>query len=513
MKHIFIKEYGEYDKSDILNKLDALDYEKDIFEDLVKYRIVVSENEKVKFSYVGLILIDNKYVLNCYPKYFSNEDNIRVKFKQVINVIKKYIDSKEKFNKEYLQIEKGILETNHFNLLSMMLFFIEDYYENGVYSNIQNILELNGNGEINWDKTINDTSAIIKNNKPYYTELHTRYKINNLYDYFRLLHEYIITECSINLENAGLLEYFDLMPIELSDKTLYDFGDEEFILNKLEKELNLEYNTHKRKLLETMHAYLSCKKTFSDENNFLLYGVYKYEHVWEEMCAKVFNNVLYNPLKDLIKYLDGDSKIRLSNLFNYIDDKESKFNWIEFIKLIDEDDSDVSFKNLKLYMDNFESINKWIDIIKNSENEVTLYDLIEKPNWVSKKFSKRADYSLKPDLITIFKDQFIIFDAKYYDLTFEEKELDNAPGIGDITKQYLYELVYNDFINFLGFKEVRNAFLMPSDDTKIVNKCYVELEMLSSLGLENIQVIMLPAKEINQLYLNNKTMDISRLNL
>ena len=33
------------------------------------------------------------------------------------------------------------------------------------------------------------------------------------------------------------------------------------------------------------------------------------------------------------------------------------------------------------------------------------------------------------------------------------------------------------------------------------------------MGLENIQVIMLPANEINQLYLDNKKMDISRLNL
>ena len=65
----------------------------------------------------------------------------------------------------------------------------------------------------------------------------------------------------------------------------------------------------------------------------------------------------------------------------------------------------------------------------------------------------------------------------------------------------------------MGFKGVKNAFLFPTYDNKIDNKGYVELKMLSKLGLENIQVIMLPASEINQLYLDNKKMDISRLNL
>ena len=40
-----------------------------------------------------------------------------------------------------------------------------------------------------------------------------------------------------------------------------------------------------------------------------------------------------------------------------------------------------------------------------------------------------------------------------------------------------------------------------------------QVKILHKMGLENIQVIMLPANEINQLYLDNKKMDISRLNL
>lgn len=452
MDSVYLKELEYYSKGYIENLLGNDDKLLNI---LFKYDVVNFNESSYQFNYVGVIIIGN-VVLNIYPKYIKNEYNIENDFKQTLQVIKKYKNLNENFD-----YENDELEDISFNLLSMMIFFIEDYYENGIYNKIQNILEINGNGEINWDRTINDNFAIIKNNKPYYTELHTKYKIDDLYDYFRLLHEYIITECSKRLENSNLLDYFDLMPIELSDKTLDDFGDLDFILNKLEKELNIEFNTHKQKLLKSMHAYLSNKNSFTNENFLTLYGTASYHVIWEEMCSQVFNNKLNKKLNDIIN-------------------PNEKYS-----------------------------------------SNIRLIDVIEKPNWISNYgFNILADTYI-PDLITFFKGNFIIFDAKYYNLIFEKDKLRGQPGIESISKQYFYELAYKDFINTVSIKGeknknvkgVKNAFLFPTCSDKIENKGYVELELLSSLGLENIQIIMLPAKEINQLYLNNKKMDISRLNL
>ena len=48
----------------------------------------------------------------------------------------------------------------------------------------------------------------------------------------------------------------------------------------------------------------------------------------------------------------------------------------------------------------------------------------------------------------------------------------------------------------------------------VENRGFVELEKYyMAFGLENIQVIIASNCEINQLYLDNKKMDISRLNL
>lgn len=444
METVYVKELESYSK-DYLYKL--LGNDEKVLNNLLKRDIIRYDDSSYQFNFVGIIIVD-EYVINCYPKYIKNEDNIDWDFKQVLHVIKKYNRFKDDFD-----YENDELENISFNLLSMMIFFIEDYYENGVYSKIQTILESNGNGEIDWDRTINNNFAIIKDNKLYYTDLQTKYKVNDLFDYFRLLHEYIITQCSKRLEKVGLLELFDLTPVDISEKEQDDFGEMDFILNKLTKELNVEFNTHKQKLLKSMHTYLSEENSFSNENYLTIYGTSTYHVIWENICCKVLGDKL---------------------------DK----------KIID----------LKLPKE-YKSSKKLIDIIK-------------KPKWVlNSGFSMNAYRTFIPDLVTFHNDIFIILDAKYYNIKFEKNKLKGEPELESITKQYLYELAYHEFIEDVGFKGVKNGFLFPTYDSEVNNKGYVELEILSNLGLENIQVIMLPAREMNQLYLDNKKMNIDRLNL
>ena len=52
-------------------------------------------------------------------------------------------------------------------LLVIVLLFFE-------IAKTYSLFESNGNGEILWDKTINDFYPIIQNNRPYYVELFTK---------------------------------------------------------------------------------------------------------------------------------------------------------------------------------------------------------------------------------------------------------------------------------------------------------------------------------------------------
>jgi len=52
---------------------------------------------------------------------------------------------------------------------------------------------------------------------------------------------------------------------------------------------------------------------------------------------------------------------------------------------------------------------------------------------------------------------------------------------------------------------------MPTDSTEIVDKGTATLPMLRNLGLQDIQIRLLPATMMYKFYLDNKKMDIGRL--
>ena len=353
-----------------------------------------------------------------------------------------------------------------FNLLAVILYLIQDFYDNGIYSNSEDIVEINGEGNILWNQTINDGFAIINDNKPYYVELYTQHSIDDEYDYFTRLHKVVLTLCSRQLESAGLLGLFEYDGLDLSEENLEEFGETDYILYRIQSELNIQFNTRRQLLLKSIYAYISQKKTLLDQSCVSLFGTTSFNLVWEKVCATIFDNKLSAPL----------GKLRLP------------------VKLA-------------------EGYNKSIRLI----------DVITKPVWIARNthgesFSKEAQDTLIPDLIGIYqlneKNLFVIFDAKYYCLQLEmDKPLRGQPGIESITKQYLYQLAYKDFIAKHEFDAVKNCFLLPTEGRHIIDKGVASLSILSELGLEPIQVRLLPAREVYDYYLNNKLYNIDELSL
>lgn len=413
-----------------------------VLDHLQKYKFFEFDNNNQKFrlEYVGLLISDNT-LIRVYPKYIQNNKYSENDFKETLKVIKKF---KKKNGDLDHEIDNN--ENISFNIISIMIYLLEDYYENGIYTNFQNLVKINGTGEINWDKTINNNYPIIENNKPYYTEIYTNYKINDIYDYFHLLHECILTECAKKLNDFDLLEVFDLAHVNLSEKSLEDFGDSDFIVAKIENELNVQFNSQKQKILKFMKSYVSNKNLFSDKNSLILYGVKKYEHIWEELCSDAFDSKLKTELDKLI-------------LPKPLNDKYKSFK--------------------------------------------SMHDIIGTPKWILNDENKEKNAKLnklKLDLIVIHNNTFIIFDAKYYDLIFEKKKkISGQPGIHDIAKQYLYQIALNEFIKDHCFEYIVNALLFPKYEGEIENKGIVKLDMFKCLN--KIQVIMLPANKLNKLYL------------
>jgi hypothetical protein len=447
-----LKEFG------VLKAVKAEEKQRDmselVDEDIEVSDVEIGENEYLYvFTFVGIIVVSG-IVLKCYPKYLLTARHPEQELTQVIKVLEKY-NSKE----QIIRMFNDSSESRSFNLLAVLLFLMQDYYENGIYENTDDIVESNGSGEIIWDKTINETFAMISNNRPYYVDLQTRKRIADEHDYFKRLHECVLTIASKELEDAGLLNLFELMGVDLTEETLDDFGDKEVILYNIEKELSTQFNTRKQLVLKTIYTYLDHSGSLYDVDCLSLFGTNSFNLVWERVCAEIMDNQLENRL--------GTLRLPVP-LMNKYDRREK------------------------------------------------LVEIIEKPLWVAT--GKTAADTLIPDIVTISMVdgdwQFIIFDAKYYNAKLEPGNAPKGqPGIESVTKQYLYQLAYKEFISEHKFSAVKNCFLMPTEENAIVDKESVSLQMLSKLGLECIKVRFIPAKMAYENYLSGRKLDLSLLKL
>lgn len=447
------KNYGILKVNSIEKKIDdSLIEEKEI----INIDSDINEKYSYKFTFVGVFIVP-ELVLKCYPKYINKNEEPLLQLKQVLKVIEK-INKKETF----LKFQNMIFESNNFNLLEIILYLFRDYYEHGVYEVTQEVNEVNGTGEIQWDKTINDNFVLISNNRPFYPEIITKKKIGDDYNFIKRLHQCILTQCSNKLKHYGLLELLDMQEIRISDEEIFDLGEKEHILDMIEKEQRIQYNTRKVMLLKVMHNYIDNKYEFEDNSEFSFYGTNSFHVIWEKVCKKVLENKLEKYIKD-------------------------------------------------------------INLPRNKHNTKKLKEIVEKPKW----HIDNKDIFTKPfelDIISIYKDKnnqfrFIIFDAKYHVLKVLEKNgkfiIKGQPKLEEITKQYMYQLNYKKFLEEYNFKEdsIRNCFVLPTEKEKIEIRGIVTINMLENLGLENIQVIQIPAHDIFKLYLEDNKFNINELNL
>lgn len=452
-----LKEYGIVKN---VKKNDRQSMLSDLVEEDIRVTDIESGERELYyvFSFVGVIVVYGR-VLKCYPKYINSSDNPIVQMKQILRVLGKY-NSKEQVIKLYNESDDG----GSFNLLAVMLYLLQDYYDNGIYTNDVEVIETNGTGEILWDRTINETFSYISNNRPYYTELQTKKRVSDEYDFIRRLHTCILTKFSKELEESDLPELFNIATVELSEEQLDDLGDDDYILYRIQNELNVQYNTRKKLVLKAMYAYIAQKASFNNIDSFSIYGTNSFNLVWEKVCAQNFENVL-------------DSKLSELPLGVCDDYKDSKDN--------------------------------------------TLMEIIDKPVWhrTSGDISDAKSDTLRPDLISIYEcgDSgeycFGIYDAKYYNIEFHKNasgyRVIGQPGVGDVTKQYLYQLAYDDFMTKQGYKYVQNMFFCP-DEAGDKEYGWVQMDMLHQIAnkkLENVAVVKLCASEMYDLYLENRIVD------
>ncbi|MES9683717.1 LlaJI family restriction endonuclease [Gottfriedia acidiceleris] len=459
-----VRQYGEFSDEvlrDILKRLELSHCLKhfiprqDVPDEIEMDDLMEDKSEHYKFTYVGIVLIRD-FCFIIYPKYwahdFRNEIKKVEKFSQILKVIEKYQSN----HASYLTVSNEYGKSK----LSMMITLLQDYLENGLYSNDAVMIKENGEGQILWEKTINESQAYVSDGTPVYLDLYTQTTVLNELDIVRRIHAAIVSE--IGRKIREILPHIGLdFDFQISDEDSVDFGDTEHLLYLIEREFSKQFVTSKQVMLRNLKNYLE-EEAYESNDEVQLYGTASFNLVWEAVCAAVYRNSLEMDMRSLGLHRNA----------NY-------------------DNSDVPDSKREI---------KW--------KTLKLGNFVEKPVWVHATDNKRikASKTLLLDVLDVdlTTKTFRIFDAKYYLLRFEEDAngtmtIKGQPGVGDITKQYLYQLAYKELAEENGYG-FTNGFIIPKDDLvegddighglgigKLLG--IAEMRMLNQLSLKNIMVI------------------------
>lgn len=395
--------------------------------DLQDRNIVKKTSDLYKFDYVGIIVDkvqDNTNILIVLPKYLENivlsNDEEKEYAKLLMQVFRRY--AKDTLNKDNLDDLDYLSENTQFNLLAIIDYLINDYIENGLYSNNLETHEYNGNGLIDWNKTIQDEFALITNRRVIYTDFHTMIDEDDVEDYIRILHQNILFQCFSFLEEISFLDLLEYPSLYIKKAELL-IKDIEYQIRAIDIEIRNVFSDRKINLLKAMKYFLQ-EESRLESNNLFLYGTRSFAHIWEKSISCVFNNQ--------------------------------------------------------------------IDLFK---------DLLPSPQWTKREsYRVMPSRTLKPDTVRQINNDFFVVDAKYYKFPFtEESKLSTGnPGLGDISKQFLYVEAFRT-ISTLGSCIYHNSFVLPTADSVVSNIGEINFYLFPN---DKIELIVFPAKRLFEMYVS-----------
>lgn len=412
------------------------------------------DDERYQFNFVGIAMVGDLVVI-AYPKYFRNRVPSDDELRQVMRVLKR-----DAGRTRFASLADEGKRTD--DKLPVMLALLELYAEYGVYSNFIEGRELNGAGAIDWNRTIGNHLPILADGRPVYVDYETRKTLRDESDFITRLHRAVLTECSAQLFGAHVGELLSLDEVELSDEEVDEFGDVEMLEWRLECECGAQFVDWKIAVLDLLKSYLLNRENSAQSDEIRTLGTTSFFHLWEEACRVAFGDML---------------NARLGKL-----DFPFRGGWVE-------------------------------------RKRDTLLGIIESPKWERRQDDDYVECdpvaTLRPDTISFAVDEggrraFCIYDAKYYVPNVGGK-MKSQPGLESVTKQFLYQSAYRDFVLDHKFDYVVNAFLVPlaSDELRELArvsfpKVMGEVEPPFS---NYIHMWALPAGEVFDAYLRGERID------
>lgn len=422
-----------------------------------------------QFVYVGLALVESVCIV-VYPKYLPEIDPKRpddatcAAMSQVFRVLRK---SGGSYASIAAATEEGMGANDR---LALMLSLLEMYDEYGVYSNYVRTIADNGSGNISWERTIAANLPFVRDGRPIYFDYKTVETDADASDFVTRLHRAVLTECSRFMQESGLAQLLALDEVWLSDSSVADFGDADFVAYRLERERAVQFVTWKQDVIDLLVRYVRDEGMSATSDAPLCLGTSSFHHVWETACKVAFGDVLAVRL--------GELGIELAPPFAGMAEKR-------------------------------------------------LIDVISRPEWAALGAGEERACgevaTLIPDIVTVRGaggraaaggGTFAILDAKYYTPLLGER-VGGVPGVESVTKQFLYQAAYRDFVLAHGFSRVVNAFLVPSCGDAVEHLGRVRFPGVIAAEeppfSNEVELYALPAEAVFDAYVGGRELDAARL--
>ncbi|KAB8287092.1 LlaJI family restriction endonuclease [Bifidobacterium ramosum] len=457
-----------------------------------KKRLLKNVDGGYQFNYVGVIAA-NGFLFPILPKYYTylpREDTIPTELasaslSDILAAIRRYFVSHPTQQDELTFSPVATQQSLIQNQLGLYRFLLDDYAQNGPYTNSRRVQELNGEGEIEWPRTIDQTTPIMNNGSPAYMELITSRRTRESSNFIARVQLAILTEISTFIESTGLNGILHMPLVKNSGESLEAIGEVSILELRLRRELNIQFETRKKLLLHNMLNYLEDYSP-ANRTSILAEGTGSFDRVWEDICKQIFHH---------------DDRITLP-----------KPNWEFFLKL--EWNSDSNAVNTVNDMDADETKASTQNTIDTAAAET---------------------HSLIPDVINTDQQEdqtsIYILDAKYYipkyklDATNSKVgQITGQPGIGDLIKQFFYMMALRQELPLRENKKINgpitilgNALILPSQRTLdsgkntderplLIQRGRVSLKFMTDMGKSMPRYILLfelDAEQAIRMYLNS----------
>lgn len=232
-----------------------------------------------RFNYVGILMYchgAHKRLLYIMPKYCNEQHDRWEHFSQVMRVLHRYAVNSRAHGQA--------AETNPMpDFLQVLVELVTDYTTNGAYRDDEQVDEINGNGRILWERTINRELPLLRNNRPLYMELHTRRRQQDELNFFTRLHQHLAHQAWLKLQEPGLTDLLQLPDIPVPEDSVDEFAEQEYVLGCIRQELARQFDSRRRYLLQLMQRYLQ-EETNDTDSGIHLFGKSSFHVVWEEAC-------------------------------------------------------------------------------------------------------------------------------------------------------------------------------------------------------------------------------------